>query len=99
MRKAGTGGAAAFLAAACLLAACSSGSSGDSSSKGTSSSTSTTAASSKGGKGKHGDRPAGPAATIAGPLTGGKGPFIVEANDTGPARKTAGYVEQEYTAS
>jgi hypothetical protein len=45
-------------------------------------------------------RPDGPAATIAGPLTGGTGvAFIGAAAPAGPALDAAGYVEEEYTAS
>jgi hypothetical protein len=42
--------------------------------------------------------PAGPAATLAGPLTGGKGIALVSAGP-GVSLKTAGYTEAEYTAA
>ncbi len=42
--------------------------------------------------------PAGPAATLAGPLTGGKGVALVSAS-SGPSLKAAGYTESEYTAA
>lgn len=45
-------------------------------------------------------RPEGPTATVAGPITGGKGTaFIGAATSAGPALDAAGYVEEEYTAS
>ena len=44
-------------------------------------------------------RPEGPAATIAGPMTGGNGIFIGAATPAGPALEAAGYVEEEFTAS
>ena len=43
-------------------------------------------------------RPPGPAATIGGPLTGGKGIALVAAN-TGPPLAKSGYTESEYTAA
>lgn len=43
------------------------------------------------------DRPAGPAATLAGPLTAGKGINLLSANP-GPPLDAAGYTESEYTA-
>ena len=42
--------------------------------------------------------PAGPAATLAGPLTGGKGIALVSAGP-GPSLEAAGYTESEYTAA
>ncbi len=42
--------------------------------------------------------PSGPAAVLAGPLTGGKGIALVSAS-SGPSLKAAGYTESEYTAA
>ncbi len=44
-------------------------------------------------------RPNGPAATIAGPMTGGKGIFLGAATPAGPALDAAAYSETEYTAA
>lgn len=44
-------------------------------------------------------RPDGPAATITGPMTGGKGVNIAAATPAGPALDAAGYDEAEFVAS
>ena len=44
-------------------------------------------------------RPDGPAATFAGPVTGGKGIFLGASTPAEPALQAAGYEEAEYTSS
>jgi hypothetical protein len=74
-----------------IAAACSSDSDGDSKESAESTPSETTEETTP--------RPDGPAATIAGPMTGGKGIFLPVAADPGPALDEAGYTETEYTAA
>jgi len=79
--------------AGCASSTTGSGSGGDPTS-GTSAPSGTTAPS-----GTAAPRPAGPAATIAGPLEGGNGVFLGAASSSADALAAADYTETEYTAS